>query len=195
MASKKKTSYAILKKIQKLSQMAQELYDGKWFNITRLTVLKSMCENPEIAAQFVLYLAKITQEKMEEEKQKYIGPKKWSQHKKLAKRAILQMEKYLAGDMDKEEGPLRIVWMEIKELQNEHEKQRWGPVRLIESPETLIVEKALECVLSPENSSHCGYHVGREYAERYDPRYGTGLIPESAPLVEDIVNFWKQYLD
>ncbi len=193
MASKGKTSSAILRKIQKLSQITEELYEGKWFNITRLTVLKSLCERPEIAAQFVLYLAKITQGKMEEKEQKHIEPKKWSKHKELAKRAILQMEKYLADDMDKEEDSLRIVWREIKELQNEHEKQHWGPVRLIESSETLIVEKALECVLSPENSSHCGYYVGKEYAERYDSRYGTGLIPESAPLVEDIVNFWKQY--
>ena len=26
-----------------------------------------------------------------------------------------------------------------------------------------------------------------------DSRYGTGLIPESAPLVEDIADFWCQY--
>ena len=26
-----------------------------------------------------------------------------------------------------------------------------------------------------------------------DARYGTGLIPESAPLVEDIADFWCQY--
>ncbi len=193
MASKEKTSSAILKKIQKLSQIAEELYEGKWFNITRLTVLKNLCERPEIAAQFVLYLAKITQRKMDEKEQKHIEPKKWSQHKELVKRAILQMEKYLVGDMDKEEDSLRIVWREIKGLQNEHEKQHWGPIRLIESSETLIVEKALECVLSPESSSHCGYYVGKEYAERYNPKYGTGLIPESAPLVEDIINFWKQY--
>ena len=195
MPSKKKKSSAISKKIQKLSQLTQELYEGEWFNITRLTVLKSLCEKPEIAAQFVLYLAKITKQKMEGKKPKYIGPKKWSQHKKLVSKAILQMEKYLADDMNKGEESLRKVWREINELQNKHENQHWGPVRIIESSETLIVEKALECMLSPEDSSYWGYHVGREYAERYNPSYGTGLIPESAPMVEDIVNFWKQFSD
>ena len=38
-----------------------------------------------------------------------------------------------------------------------------------------------------------GLPLGTDYAERYDPRYGTGLIPESAPLVMDIVDFWYDY--
>ena len=40
-----------------------------------------------------------------------------------------------------------------------------------------------------------GYHVGREYAERYNLHYGTGFSPESAPLMEDIVNFWYHSYD
>ena len=32
--------------------------------------------------------------------------------------------------------------------------------------------------------------MARVYAERYDPRHGTGLVPESAPLVRDIAEFW-----
>ena len=47
-------------------------------------------------------------------------------------------------------------------------------------------------MLSPEQSDFWGYHVAREYAERYNSSYGTGLLPESAPMVEDIVNFWNQ---
>lgn len=34
------------------------------------------------------------------------------------------------------------------------------------------------------------YQTARHYAERYASRLGTGLIPESAPLVQDIVDFW-----
>ena len=85
--------------------------------------------------------------------------------------------------------------MTIKQLQNTHQNQRGGLVRVIESSDTLVVEKAITCILSPANSAVWGYHVGREYAERYNLHYGTGLIPESAPLMEDIVNFWYHSYD
>ena len=42
-------------------------------------------------------------------------------------------------------------------------------------------------------TSYLGYELAKHYAERYNPSYGTGLIPESAPLVEDIANFWCGY--
>jgi hypothetical protein len=34
--------------------------------------------------------------------------------------------------------------------------------------------------------------AARHYAERYNPRYGTGLIPESASAVDDIAAFWAR---
>ena len=60
-----------------------------------------------MAAQFVLYLAKITQEKMEEKEQNYIEPKKQLRHKQLVGKAVHQMEKYLADDLNKGEDSLR----------------------------------------------------------------------------------------
>ena len=56
-----------------------------------------------------------------------------------------------------------------------------------------MVETALECVLHPCASSDLGYRLARQYAERYNPRYGTGLIPESAPMVENIADFWGRH--
>ena len=64
---------------------------------------------------------------------------------------------------------------------------------LIESRELLAVETALECVLHSWASSDLGYRLGRQYAERYNSRYGSGLIPESAPFVEDIAEFWGKH--
>jgi hypothetical protein len=47
----------------------------------------------------------------------------------------------------------------------------------------------------PWASSDLGYRIARKYAERYSSQYGTGLIPESAPFVEDIAEFWgKDFL-
>jgi hypothetical protein len=45
----------------------------------------------------------------------------------------------------------------------------------------------------PEDAGFWAYHAARAYAERYDPQYGTGLIPESAPMMEEIVRFWSEY--
>src|SRR5204863_2359495 len=32
--------------------------------------------------------------------------------------------------------------------------------------------------------------MARDYAERYDSSHGTGLTPASAPLLQDIADFW-----
>ncbi|WP_431659226.1 hypothetical protein [Pantanalinema rosaneae] len=56
-----------------------------------------------------------------------------------------------------------------------------------------LIEKALYGILRPAESSHWGYQIARDYAERYGARYMQSLIPESAPMAEDIANFWSQY--
>ena len=39
------------------------------------------------------------------------------------------------------------------------------------------------------------YLLARRYAERYSPRYGSGLIPKSAPMLEEIAEVWgRDYL-
>ncbi len=53
-----------IKKIQTLAQIADDLQNGKHFEITRLTMLKSLCSDPEATAQFALYLAKKTHQAM-----------------------------------------------------------------------------------------------------------------------------------
>ncbi len=78
-------------------------------------------------------------------------------------------------------------------FQDRYEYQVWGPVRISDSTGGLLIEYALSCLLQPTASADWGYHLARQYAERYNSRYGTGLIPESAPMVEDIADFWCQY--
>jgi hypothetical protein len=51
-------------KIRTLAQIAEELRGGAVFSITRLTTVKSLCEDPEAAARFVVHLAVLTQAKM-----------------------------------------------------------------------------------------------------------------------------------
>lgn len=184
---------ATLKKIQTLVQIAYDLYAGKNFMITRLTSIKSLCNTPEIAASFVLHLAKCTQKEMEASVNKSMPSDKWMQHKKLVADAILAMERFLAQKGSAERKELWEKLQGLKSLQNTYDKQQWGPVRIIECTKTLLVEKAAECILTPGFSPQWAYQVAREYAECYNPRYGTGLLPESAPMMANIVRYWVEF--
>ena len=180
-----------LKKIQTLRQIAVDLRQGKDFNITRLTVLKSLCSDEEAAAQFALCIAKKTQQAM---KRPGRSPSKTQQrYQRLAARAVRGMTKHLKEGTTETKSSLDDVHSEIQGVQDQYDNQRWGPVRIIESMELLVAETALASVLYPWASSDLGYRLARQYAERYNSRYGTGLIPESAPFVEDIAGFWGRY--
>jgi hypothetical protein len=103
------------------------------------------------------------------------------------------MERYLEHPIEAEADLVRARLSDVRAVQNTYRNQAWGPVRMIHSTEVLMIEYALLCLLQPTASADWGYRLAREYAERYNSRYGTGLIPESAPMVEDIADFWCQY--
>lgn len=181
----------ITKKIQTLGEIAADLRHGEHFKIIRLTMLKSLCSDQEAAAQFALYIAKKTQQRM---KRPGRAPSKTQQrYQQLVGSAVRRMAIHLKEGTTETESSLDGVHSEIQGVQNQHEHQQWGPVRIIKSRELLVVETSLECVLHPWASSDLGYRLARQYAERYDSRYGTGLIPKSAPMVEDIAEFWGKH--
>ena len=103
------------------------------------------------------------------------------------------MARYVEEPSEEAVDLVRAWLSDVRAIQNTYRNQGWGPVRIIHSTEVLLIEYALSCLLQPTASADWGYHLARQYAERYDSRYGTGLIPESAPFVEDIADFWCQY--
>ncbi len=114
-------------------------------------------------------------------------------NKQVVDEAVRQMQRSIEHPTQ-EAADLVQAWLsDVRAIQNTYRHQAWGPVRIIHSTEVLLIEYALSCLRQPTASADWGYHLARQYAERYDPRYGTGLIPESAPLVEDIADFWCQY--
>jgi hypothetical protein len=184
----------IVQKLQTLAQIAAELRQGKHFKVTRLTLLKSLCSDPEATAKFALHLAKRTLEKMKSQDcPSHITPEDWEQYQRLAAQAVRGMTKYLKDRTPEAESSLGKLWHVIRNAQSKFERQEWGLVRRIHSRELLTVETALECVLRPNASQLLAYDLARQYSERYNGRYGTGLIPESAPLVEDIAEFWGRH--
>ncbi len=177
-------------KIRRLAQIAADLRVGHTFPITRLTTIKSLCTDPDAAARFSHHIAKLTACKMEHQQEP--TPPHWTAYIELVTEAITHMERYLQNpttDID----PLRNVLVSLQQVQNTYKNITWGPVRIIESRDVLVVEDAVQCLLKPAEAAYWAYHVARDYAERYDPRYGSGLIPESASMVEEIADFWCQY--
>ena len=188
-----KPSPAVLKKIQALAQIAADLRQGKDYNITRLTLIKSLCADPDAAAKFALHIAKLAQRRFKARPPSDTKPTTRQQYGRLIAAAIPAMTRYLKSPTEKTKGKLLELCRRAKEAQSRVEHQQWGDVRIIECWELLIVETAMDCLLSPWHAPIIAYQVARQYAEKYDAHYGTGLIPKSAPMVEEIAEFWGQY--
>ncbi len=166
-------------------------------SITRLTVLKSLCQEPTIANRFVTYLARKTLEHVEQGKgqAKHLPKEKAVAHRRLMAEAVTAMEHW-KDDVD--EDSRQHLWDLLRQIeaeQNEYQRIQWGPVRIVHDMDLLTVEYSLHCLLQPHAAGQWAYRTARNYAERYDPNHGTGLIPASSPLVQDIVNFWADYYD
>src|SRR5215470_7544571 len=184
----------VVPKIRQLATIARELREGASFNITRLTTLKSLCEDATAAARFALHLAQLTYRRMQEKACPFhLDPEKWEYYKQVVDEAIRQMQRYIEHPTQEATDLVQAWLSDVRAIQNTYRNQAWGPVRIIHSTEVLLIEYALSCLLQPTASADWGYHLARQYAERYNSRYGTGLIPESAPMVEDIADFWCQY--
>lgn len=181
----------IVKKLRSLQEIATNLREGKYFNITRLTMLKVFCRDSDAASQFALFLAKKCPKAIKESG--WLSFEAKQQYEWLATRAVRKMTAYLKKSSEEVKVALHDFLFEIREIQNEHKRVKWATVRLIQSRELLVAELALECVLYPQKSSDLGYRIARQFAERYDSRYGTGLVPESVAAVEDIAHFWGQH--
>jgi hypothetical protein len=185
---------AVLSRVRKLAQIAKELAEGANFSITRLTTLKSLCEVPEVAAHFAVYLANHTSRRISEmSSPPHLSNGEWRMHNELITSSVERLGRYVERPSDPEREALREVLRELESVNDEYESIPYGMVRIIQDKNVLIVEDAVRCVLSAYSAPSQAYHLARDYAERYDPRYGTGLIPESAPLVMDIVDFWCDY--
>jgi hypothetical protein len=189
--SPRPASDALANRVKKLDQIAAELRQGASFNITRLTVMKRLCAEPTAAARFALYLAERTCERMfQEAVPPHLAPERWECFKALVSAGVEAMERYLDKPTPEALSALRTARSALGASQNQYQHQQWGAVRLIESREAVLVEDAIACLLFPSQSAGWGYRLARDDAERY----GTGLIPQSAPAVEEMAAFWREAL-
>jgi hypothetical protein len=182
----------VLLKVRKLVQLAADLRRGQDFSVTRLTSLKSLCQEPDRANRFVTYLARKTLERVEQGKGRsgHPGKPKDLAHRRMMAEALAEMEAWLQNPTESRRQGLWDTLVRMQAEQNEVQRIQWGSVRIVRDWDLLLFEDALRCLLNPGGAGHWAYQMARDYAERYDARHFNGLVPRSAPLVQDIADFW-----
>jgi hypothetical protein len=176
----------IIKKVEKLSEIAEALRRGKRFPITRLTIIKSLCAEPEAAPAFALFLTQKIQSKMRKRK----FPKEF---RDLVDRAVKELKPYLTDPTEERKARLGSLCRQMESEQNEYKRVGWNMVRMLKSIDLFVVEACLRSVLRRGEAPYWAYHAARDYALRYDARFWSGLTPGSAAIVEEITAFWRKY--
>jgi Mn-dependent DtxR family transcriptional regulator len=185
----------VLHKIRKLAALPDEARQCQFaVSITRLTVLKSLCHEPGVTKRFVTHLIRQTLQRVMQGQRhtRKRPPDQEKTHRQLMGEALAELEAWPEVPSEEDRQRLWNLLGRIQDEQNEHRRIKWGAVRIINDSDLLVFEDALRCVLHPHNSGVYAYQTARQYAERYDSSHGTGLIPASAPLVQDIVDFWMR---
>jgi hypothetical protein len=184
----------VLRKVRKLAQLPEEARQCRFaVSVTRLTVLKSLCREPDVASRFVTSLARKTLERVEREQGRsaHRGTPEDLAHRRMMAEALAEMDAWSREPTEARKQRLWDLLRRMQGQQNKYQNIKWGAVRLINDWELLLFEYALRCLLNPPHEAgYWAYQMARDYAERYDSRHGTGLIPASAPLVQDIADFW-----
>lgn len=179
---------SIKTKIAKFRVMANALRKGDepWgIAVTRLTTLKSLCRDHQAASHFALFLTERSLEQLAESD-------KLGQYA-LVERVVEKMRHYLTDPTPDVQAELGRFLTQLRQSQNDYQRQGWNTVRIIHSASLLVVEYCLQVLLYPDQAPQAAYYAARHYAERYDPSCMAGLTPESAPLLEDIARFWYDY--
>ena len=188
MKSAQQPTTADRKRIEKLAALVDDLNAGRDYSITRLTSIKSLCKDYVAACQFTAWLASLAAKKVARRKRpEQIAQANWKEIQKLAAEGFAVLQD------DESDRRIREVLYRVRGVQSEIKNIGWTPVRIIHCDELLQVELALECRVDAFNAPRIAYEAARRYAERYNPRYGTGLIPESAAPLQEIVNYFARH--
>src|ERR1035438_1659208 len=147
-------------RIGKLAQLAADLRRGEHFPITRLTILKRLCQEPAIGNRFVHYLAQKTWERVKQGKghSQHRGRRKNLPHQQMMIEALEGMEGWLQKPNEALRQRLRELLRRMEVEQNEQKPVPFGAVRIIHDWDLLLIEDALRCLLdNPQAAGHTAY--------------------------------------
>jgi hypothetical protein len=169
------------KQVYKLEEIVEAIRRNEGAEITRLTVVKKLCENPGAAGAFAVFLAKKAQARLREKH----GEKRYSE---LSNRAIREMKPYVEGPTEDRKEKLWSLLHEIEAEQNEYKSTRWGLLRNIKSWDLLILEKCLRSILRRDEATYWLYQATRDYVGG-----SVSLERDEIPRIEEIARFWRRY--
>jgi len=165
---------------EKLLKIVEEIDENGNASLTRLTVLKKWLERPERLSAFAIWVAA----RAVSRKGKTVG----------AAAELFRAARTLLAGLDKIRPQLdrqaaQALHDRLRDFQNEHQNQQWGPVRIIHNWNLMLVEQGLAIYLWHLDSSTHGYKLAADYCQHYDPRYGNGLNGPSRTKISEIVRF------
>lgn len=184
---------ADLTKIKKLEEALAKLKSGEetYYVITRLSSIKSLCQNETIRQHYCWYLFGCVKSQLET---KVTEANQQAPQEHFSLNLVYEIAQVMAKMREGKEvsDELRKYQSQLAYYQSDYEKVKWTTVRLIKSTELLIIEYLIVCLLSTDDyAQKLAYHATRSYVEKYDPGVGTGLIEKSIPMLEDVVAFWR----
>ncbi|WP_293354870.1 MULTISPECIES: hypothetical protein [unclassified Microcoleus] len=107
--------------------------------------------------------------------------------------AIALMQSYLENPSSESRQFIRNLLKDIDGAQGDgYRNFRWTTVRFVRNGDLLKLEYALRCFVETD-FSYWAYKLAREYIESYAPQYGSGITPESVPMLLEVAEFWYQY--
>lgn len=193
----KNNQAAIITKLKKWVETAKQLNTPNLvfaLPVTRLTSIKNLCKDEVAAQQFALFISKrVLQQIGGASCPEHLSSTEWETHHTLIADAIAQMDSYLEAPTADGKQSLRELLRQIDELQgDDYRNVHWTTVRFVRSGNLLKLEYAIRCFVE-QNFPYYVYKLAAEYVEGYQARYGSGLIPESAPKLLEVAEFWCQY--
>jgi hypothetical protein len=178
------------RRVQKLKDAWEDLRKGnrKYFSITRLTSIKSLCKDEAHRREYCGYLASLVKDNATKvpNKDRNIIELIQDTHSIIINLANESTSKNIAAAKE--------TLSQLKGFQNYYKRVKSSTVRIINDKDILILEEILQSLLAETNiAASYAYDATRDYVEKYNPHQCTGLVVESIPMLEQIICFWKRY--
>ncbi len=169
---------------EKLRAVARDIAAEGSANLTRLAVMKKWFEPPHRLAAFAVWVAR----RSASTKRKGRGPA--ARLLSQARRLLRDVNPY-APRLDRQAA--RALHERLWNFQNDLERQRWGPVRIIRDWDLLLVEEALAIYLGHTDSPSQGYRLAADLCRHDDARYGCGLSGPSRAKILATARFMTRH--
>lgn len=149
----------VLAKVRQLASLPEETRQSRFaISVTRLTVLKSLCQQQDVANRFVTYLVRQTLERLERGESRSRRPTGVTDkaHREIMSQTLIEMEAWQRESSEERRRKMSDLLLRMRAEQNEHKNIPSGALRLITDWELMLFEHALRCHLNPtrEASTH-----------------------------------------